>query len=131
MLTPEIDSLVRFCAAQRCSFDRKAWLAYGCNCPSLVARVALYLSMTSWYGHDSDLADIARKVEGDSPDAPSAEADAIDLAEISARVRFIGVRCSCHAGGDRPVAASWQHAPFGREGRVGPRLRHDDGHRMQ
>lgn len=57
-----LDSLAHFCVVQRKFFDRDAWLARGAAEGAVVACAAKYLSMTSWYGYEDELALIAARI---------------------------------------------------------------------
>jgi hypothetical protein len=52
-------SLAQFCIAQRSAFDSRQWLARKHIDGKAVALAAKYLSMTSWYGHEDELEQIA------------------------------------------------------------------------
>jgi hypothetical protein len=53
------DSLAQFCIAQRDAFNRDDWYARFNVDRKAVALAARYLSMTSWYGHEEELEQIA------------------------------------------------------------------------
>jgi hypothetical protein len=53
------DSLAQFCIAQRDAFNRDDWYARFKIDSKAVALAAKYLSMTSWYGHEEELEQIA------------------------------------------------------------------------
>ena len=59
MNSEESKALAQFCADQYYAFDARAWKRrsqYDHNASTLAA---LYLSMTSWYGHESELERLA------------------------------------------------------------------------
>ena len=56
------ESLARFCIQQRNAFDPDDWYQRSETDGKVVALAAKYLSMTSWYGHDDELVDIAAKI---------------------------------------------------------------------
>ena len=58
-----LDALTAFCAHQRYDFDPAAWLLRSESDGRLVAVVAQYLAMTSWYGHGESLRQVAEKIE--------------------------------------------------------------------
>jgi hypothetical protein len=53
------ESLAQFCIAQRDAFNRDDWYARFNIDSKAVALAAKYLSMTSWYGHEEELEQIA------------------------------------------------------------------------
>lgn len=53
------ESLAQFCIAQRDAFNRDDWYARFNIDSRAVALAAKYLSMTSWYGHEEELEQIA------------------------------------------------------------------------
>ena len=57
-----VDALAVFCADQRHHFDSLAWLRRSVSDGRAVAVVALYLAMTSWYGHQAELHLIAEEI---------------------------------------------------------------------
>jgi hypothetical protein len=92
MNQPALDSLARFCADQRQSFESNAWL----NCSDAdrrtIAIVAKYLSMTSWYGHEDELVNIAAEIDpevsNDFGFDGEAKAIGFDLMHFSTTVRY-------------------------------------------
>jgi hypothetical protein len=92
-----IESLVQFCAEQNGAFDSAAWID---ECPAdrrVVAVVAAYLSMTSWYGHEEELERIALGLNASilsfSWFCSEAQAIGLDLKTFSATLRHrIAVR---------------------------------------
>lgn len=87
-----LDSLARFCVDQRQAFESHAWL--NCNDADrrTIAIVAKYLSMTSWYGHEDELVNIASVIDPELSNdiAFDDEASAIgfDLTHFSTTVRY-------------------------------------------
>lgn len=55
----ETVALAQFCADQYYAFDPRAWARRGQYDRNASTVAAMYLSMTSWYGHESDLERIA------------------------------------------------------------------------
>lgn len=53
------ESLVQFCVSQRRAFDIAAWLTKFEDEGEAVALAATYLSMTSWYGYEAELEQVA------------------------------------------------------------------------
>lgn len=89
-----IDRLARFCASQSGRFDIQAWLGFSEADTKAVGLAARYLSMTSWYGYEDDLAEIAGKlgVDADVSDSIGLYLEArtlgFDLSYFSAAVRL-------------------------------------------
>lgn len=54
--------LAQFCIAQRSAFDADEWFLRSETDGKAVALAARFLSMTSWYGHDDALVEIAAKI---------------------------------------------------------------------
>ena len=80
-----LSGIEEFCAAQYYAFDAGAWLARAQRDGAHVAAAAEYLALTSWYGHEDELAAVARRIRelvGDNQ-AP------IALARFSARTRYL------------------------------------------
>jgi len=77
--------LERFCAEQYYSFDERAWLARACADGARVAAVAEYLSGTSWFGHEDELASIAAAIRAGG----RAQAGDLSLVRLSARTRYL------------------------------------------
>ncbi|MFM9880390.1 MAG: hypothetical protein ACKVOO_08280, partial [Burkholderiaceae bacterium] len=48
----KFSAMATFCSDQRCHFDPAAWLRRSASEGKVVAVVAQYLAMTSWYGHE-------------------------------------------------------------------------------
>jgi hypothetical protein len=87
-----IESLVQFCIAQRRAFDIAAWFAKFEDEGEAVALAAKYLSMTSWYGHEAELEEVAAAthVFADNSNGLHLESQAVgfDLNYFSTRVRI-------------------------------------------
>ncbi|MDD5248331.1 MAG: hypothetical protein PHY45_05070 [Rhodocyclaceae bacterium] len=87
-----IESLVQFCIAQRNAFDIAAWFAKFEDEGEAVALAAKYLSMTSWYGHEAELEQVAAAthVFADNSNGLHLESQAVgfDLNYFSTRVRI-------------------------------------------
>lgn len=56
------DVLARFCIEQGTLFNSHDWLLLSDIDQKVVALAAMYLSMTSWYGHEDDLESIADQI---------------------------------------------------------------------
>jgi hypothetical protein len=84
--------LVRFCAGQARTFDPGAWRESESLDRKTLAVAAKYLSMTSWYGHESALERVAEELrpEMSSPEQFHREATAIgfELSYFSVAVRY-------------------------------------------
>lgn len=94
------DSLAKFCAAQRSHFERDDWLAWSDINGSALALAAKYLSMTSWYGHEEELEEIAKRKDfSEQSTGLYQESKAInfDLPYFSAKVRVNVARGSKNA----------------------------------
>ena len=79
-------AIEEFCAAQYFAFDADAWLARAERDGPRVAAAAEYLCLTSWYGHEDELAAVAariRELVGRDDPVP------IPLARFSARTRYL------------------------------------------
>jgi len=87
-----LDSLARFCADQRRAFDSHAWLGQRAVDTRIMAVAAKFLSMTSWYGHEEELAHICERLNAGAATREwfDREADAIgfDLSHFSATTRY-------------------------------------------
>lgn len=87
----ESEALAQFCADQYYAFDARAWhqrSQYDRNASTVAA---LYLSMTSWYGHEDELERVAAgalalHASGEDFRA-GAQASSFDSARFSAMVR--------------------------------------------
>lgn len=87
----ESEALAQFCADQYYAFDARAWhqrSQYDRNASTVAA---LYLSMTSWYGHEDELERVAAgalALHTSGEDfRGSARASSFDSARFSAMVR--------------------------------------------
>lgn len=69
------ESLARFCIAQRSAFDADDWFLRSETDGKAVALAARFLSMTSWYGHDDALVEIAAKITPDLDGGPGLYAE--------------------------------------------------------
>lgn len=58
MNKPDAEALAQFCIDQHDAFAADAWLRRGIN-DNASTVAAMYLSMTSWYGHEEELERIA------------------------------------------------------------------------
>ena len=91
MNTQAYESIAQFCVEQYDKFDPQAWKRRSVADRKLIAVAAKYLSMTSWFGYESELEQIADEI--DAALADSAEfnrelaAIGLDLALFSASVR--------------------------------------------
>ena len=84
------ESLAQFCIAQRDAFNSDDWYARFNVDSKAVALAAKYLSMTSWYGHEDELEQIAVSMDAfDNGYGPLRESRAIgfDLLHFSYTVR--------------------------------------------
>jgi hypothetical protein len=92
MNPPALDSLARFCADQRLAFESDAWRNCSDADRGTIAVVAKYLSMTSWYGHETELLNIAAEIDPEVSDEThfdgKAQAVGFDLMHFSATVRY-------------------------------------------
>jgi hypothetical protein len=75
-----------FCAAQYYAFDAGAWIARAQRDGLRVAAAAEYLALTSWYGHEEELADVAARIRAQIDRGDPAQ---LPLARFSARTRFL------------------------------------------
>ena len=89
---PALDSLASFCAEQRKAFAADAWLSHDAADRRTLAVVAKYLSMTSWYGHEDELTNIASEIDpgvgGDDGFDVEAQAVGFDIKHFSTRLRY-------------------------------------------
>jgi hypothetical protein len=92
MEQPVLDSLASFCAEQRQTFESSAWLTHGDADRRTLAVIAKYLSMTSWYGHEDELVNIASEIHPAIADEAGfhleSQAIGFDLKHFSSRVRY-------------------------------------------
>ena len=86
------ESLAQFCARQRRAFFPEAWIERSIIDGKTIAIAAMYLSMTGWYGHESELRSVAAKVESRMVSATGFHRELntsdFDLGKFSARVRY-------------------------------------------
>ena len=87
-----LDSLARFCAAQRYAFDIRVWLSQRVFDTKVLAVAAKFLSMTSWYGHEDELTQICERLHAGvvTREWFDQEADAMgfDMGNFSATTRY-------------------------------------------
>jgi hypothetical protein len=86
------DALAQFCIAQHWQFAADEWVSWAEKYGMTIAFVAKYLSMTSWYGHEVELDQIAEVNCPAEPSSPGlhVESQAADfnLPFFSAAVRL-------------------------------------------
>lgn len=86
------DLLAQFCIGQRNSFFPQDWLARHEKDGPAVALAAKYLSMTSWYGHEEELEEIAAGMHEFAENSPGLHQESLaidfDLSYFSALVRL-------------------------------------------
>jgi hypothetical protein len=91
MNTQAYESIAQFCVEQYSRFDPQAWKRRSVADRKLVAVAAKYLSMTSWFGYETELEQIAEEIDSGLVDTAefNRELGAIgfDLALFSASVR--------------------------------------------
>lgn len=91
MNTEGFNALAQFCAEQYYAFDSEAWLRNDGYDRNAATVAAMYLSLTSWYGHEDDLVRIAfntRSAHASGEDFQrAAQSIGFDLAQFSAMVR--------------------------------------------
>lgn len=87
----ESEALAQFCADQYYAFDARAWhrrSQYDRNASTVAA---MYLSMTSWYGHEDELERVAAQALAPHASGEdfsvSAQGNSFDSARFSAMVR--------------------------------------------
>jgi hypothetical protein len=85
--TAVTSELGRFCADQYYSFDERAWLARAAADGARVAAVAEYLSATSWFGYEDELASIAAAIRAKAGVQP--HRGNLDLGRLSALTRYL------------------------------------------
>lgn len=92
MSRQESESLAQFCAEQYYAFDASKWLQRSIEDGNASAVAAMYLAMTSWYGHEDQLERIASDARAISPDGGhfqrAAQLSGFDLAGFSVAVRY-------------------------------------------
>jgi len=91
MNTQAYESIAQFCVEQHGRFDPQAWKRRGAADRKLVAVAAKYLSMTSWFGHEEQLEQIAVDIDSALADDTQFNRElgsiGFDLALFSASVR--------------------------------------------
>ena len=91
MNTQAYESIAQFCVEQYGRFDPQAWKRRGAADRKLVAVAAKYLSMTSWFGHEDQLEQIAVDIDSALADDSQFNRElgsiGLDLALFSASVR--------------------------------------------
>jgi hypothetical protein len=91
MNTQAYESIAQFCVEQYGRFDAQAWKRRGAADRKLVAVAAKYLSMTSWFGYESELEHISKEIDGGLADSTEFNRElgaiGLDLALFSASVR--------------------------------------------
>ena len=96
-----LDSLARFCAAQRYAFDIRVWLSQRVFDTKVLAVAAKFLSMTSWYGHEDELTQICEHLHAGvvTREWFDQEADAIgfDMGNFSATTRYRFAKISANS----------------------------------
>jgi hypothetical protein len=76
-----------FCAEQYYAFDERAWLERGAAEGARLAAAAEYLSMSSWFGHEEELAAIAAAIRAGA--AGRSQSGGLSLGRLSARTRYL------------------------------------------
>jgi hypothetical protein len=82
-------AIEEFCAAQYYAFDAEAWLERARRDGPRVAAAAEYLALTSWYGHEEALMNVAARIRdllGRGEGSP------LSLARFSGRTRYLLAR---------------------------------------
>ena len=85
--TEAASDIERFCAEQYYAFDVRAWLERAAEDGARVATVAEYLSGTSWFGHEEDLASVAAAIRAGA--GGPAQAGDLSLVRLSSRTRYL------------------------------------------
>jgi hypothetical protein len=92
MAAHSLDPLVRFCAGQVRTFDPAAWRASDSLDRGALAVAAKYLSMTSWYGHETTLEHLAEELRPGISATGRFQREALaadfDLSYFSVAVRY-------------------------------------------
>jgi len=84
-----LSGIEEFCAAQYYSFDTEAWLERAQREGLRVAAAAEYLALTSWYGHEAALEDVAARIRAR---LGRGDGDRLALARFSGRTRYLLAR---------------------------------------
>jgi len=97
MAAHTLDPLVRFCAEQVRTFDPDAWRRSESLDRATLAIAARYLSMTSWYGHETVLESLAEELRPGISSSQAfqreSSANGFELSYFSVAVRYhIAVR---------------------------------------
>jgi hypothetical protein len=91
MNTQAYESIAQFCAEQHRRFDPQAWKRRSIADRKLVAVAAKYLSMTGWFGYESELERLAEEIDAAMADSIEFNRElgsiGLDLALFSAAVR--------------------------------------------
>ncbi len=91
MNTQAYESIAQFCVEQHGRFDPQAWRRRGAADRKLVAVAAKYLSMTSWFGYQDELEEIAVGIDANLNNVAEFNRElgsiGMDLALFSASVR--------------------------------------------
>ena len=92
MAAHQLDPLVRFCAGQARKFDADAWRESDSLDRNALAIAAKYLSMTSWYGHESALERVAEELRPEMSSTEDFDHEAsvtgFELSYFSVAVRY-------------------------------------------
>ena len=86
----ESEALAQFCADQYYAFDARAWHRRSQYDRHASTVAAMYLSMTSWYGHENELERVAAQalaLHASGEDFRSSAPGSFDSARFSAMVR--------------------------------------------
>ena len=88
----DLELLTQFCTNQRSEFNRDRWLVGNPLDSRLLAVIANYLSMTSWYGHEVELELIAEDLLPGISDKRCFNKElrelAPDISYLSATIRY-------------------------------------------
>jgi hypothetical protein len=92
MSKQEASALAQFCADQYYAFDANMWRQRSIEDSNAAVLAAMYLAMTSWYGHAEQLERIAADSRAIHANGPAfqraAQSNGLDLARFSASVRY-------------------------------------------
>lgn len=114
MNTQAYESIAQFCVEQYDNFDPQAWKRRGVADRKLVAVAAKYLSMTSWFGYESELEQIADEIDAALADSAEFNRElgsiGLDLALFSASVRCGIAARKTHVLQPRANAPAMLHA---------------------
>lgn len=84
-----LSGIEEFCAAQYYAFDAGAWVARAQRDGLRLAAAAEYLALTSWYGHEQELAEVAARIRAQ---VGREDPERLPLARFSARTRYLLAR---------------------------------------